>query len=367
MTGKDSFEHRAAGAHEVLVSSANRFALMRELRAAPELRLKDLLALLAPVDLALIEGYKFERHVKIEVHRASVGKPLLFDGDENIRAVISETPVATALPRRADEISNGSRPWSSRSRCRSMRRWRASDGAAQQGCVRVRRRAADGRGRAGGDRRARPARGRVRGGQALEGADGRVLARTLRAPLDLPPFDNSAVDGYAVAFADLSADGTTTLPVAGRLTAGHGAGHVAAEGSAVRIFTGAPMPAGTDTVFMQEDVELRDGCVVLPAGLERGDNRRPRGEDIGAGSVALAAGRRLRPHDIALAAALGCERLTVRRPLKVAIFSTGDEIVSPGVAVAPGEPLRRESLRARGAVAPLRLRRDRSRHRARHA
>ena len=96
--GKDSFEHRAAGAHEVLVSSAKRFALMRELREAPELGLKDLLALLEPVDLALIEGYKFERHVKIEVHRASVGKPLLFEHDESIRALVSETPVATALP-----------------------------------------------------------------------------------------------------------------------------------------------------------------------------------------------------------------------------------------------------------------------------
>lgn len=170
---------------------------------------------------------------------------------------------------------------------------------------------------------------------ALDAADGRVLAQVLRAPLDLPPFDNSAVDGYAVAYADLVPDRATTLPVAGRLAAGHGAGHVAAPGSAVRIFTGAPMPAGTDTVFMQEDVELVDGRAVLPPGLEVGANRRPRGEDITAGSPALESGRRLRAHDVALAAALGCERLVVRRQLKVALFSTGDEIVSPGEPLPP--------------------------------
>lgn len=170
---------------------------------------------------------------------------------------------------------------------------------------------------------------------SLVESDGRVLAETLYAPIDLPQFDNSAVDGYAVAFVDLNASGDTTLPVAGRIAAGHGSGERAARGSAVRIFTGAPMPAGTDTVFMQEDVRIDGDAVTLPAGLEAGFNRRPRGEDIAAGSVAIAAGRRLAPQDLALAAALGHDRLVVRRKLKVAIFSTGDEVVSPGEALPP--------------------------------
>lgn len=96
--GKDSFEHRLAGAHEVLVSSVRRFALIRELREAPELGLGELLRLLGPVDLALVEGFKSEHHHKIEVHRASVGKPLLFEHDSGIRALVSDAPVATALP-----------------------------------------------------------------------------------------------------------------------------------------------------------------------------------------------------------------------------------------------------------------------------
>jgi molybdopterin molybdotransferase len=161
-------------------------------------------------------------------------------------------------------------------------------------------------------------------------ADGRVLAEPLIAPIDLPNFDNSAVDGFAVRFASLAASGETILPISGRVAAGHASATARAD-SAVRIFTGAPMPENFDTVFMQEDCrEREDGCVVLPAGLQEGANRRPRGEDIARGDTALAAGRRLGPREIALAAALGVARLPVRRRLKIAVFSTGDEIVSPG-------------------------------------
>jgi molybdopterin molybdotransferase len=166
-------------------------------------------------------------------------------------------------------------------------------------------------------------------------ADGRVLAEPLIAPIDLPNFDNSAVDGYAVRFASLAASGETLMPIIGRVAAGHASAAAPAD-AAVRIFTGAPMPENFDTVFMQEDCrEIGDGRVVLPAGLERGSNRRPRGEDIGRGDSALAAGRRLGPREIALAAALGIDRLPVRRRLKIAVFSTGDEIVSPGETLPP--------------------------------
>ena len=171
---------------------------------------------------------------------------------------------------------------------------------------------------------------------ALREADGRVLARPLAAPIDLPAYDNSAVDGYAVAHAALAADGPTVLPVVGRIAAGHGAGHRAEEGAAVRIFTGAPMPEGCDTVFMQEDVtRLDDGRVSLPAGLKPGANARPRGEDVARGTTVLPAGRRLDPRDVALAAALGVAQLEVRRRPRVAVFSTGDEILDPGTPLAP--------------------------------
>jgi molybdopterin molybdotransferase len=165
-------------------------------------------------------------------------------------------------------------------------------------------------------------------------ADGRILAEDLVAAVDLPPFFNSAVDGYAVRHADLATDGETMLEVSGRIAAG-AAGDAIGPGQAVRIFTGAPMPAGADTVFMQEDVRLDGERVVLPRGLKRGANCRPAGEDLARGAVALGAGRRMTPETIALAAALGVAEVVVRRRPKVAIFSTGDEIVSPGAALPP--------------------------------
>ena len=167
---------------------------------------------------------------------------------------------------------------------------------------------------------------------ALVEADGRILAHEVAAPLALPPFTNSAVDGYAVPASDLPRDKERALPVAGRVQAG-ASGPAAKSGHAVRVFTGAPMPEGTDTVFMQEDVRTdAAGRVVLPAGLKAGANVRPAGEDIPIGTIALKAGRHLRPQDIALAAAFGLTELDVTRRIRVAVFSTGDELAFPGTA-----------------------------------
>jgi molybdopterin molybdotransferase len=172
---------------------------------------------------------------------------------------------------------------------------------------------------------------------ALADADGRILAHDVAAPLPLPPFTNSAVDGFAVPASELPRGKERAFPVAGRVQAGASA-QAAKPGHAVRIFTGAPMPVGTDTVFMQEDVRMDDaGRVVLPAGLKPGANVRPAGEDIPKGHVALKRGQRLRPQDIALAAAFGLTELEVVRRLRVAVFSTGDELASPGTERAAAQ------------------------------
>ena len=172
---------------------------------------------------------------------------------------------------------------------------------------------------------------------ALMEAAGRVLAEPIVAPLPLPPFTNSAVDGYAIRSADLALIPQHAFPVVGRIAAGEAAASEVVEaGQAVRIFTGAPMPTGADTVFMQEDVRLEGEHVILPPGLRAGANVRPAGEDIPKGSEALPAGRRLRPQDVALIAALGLTHVKVRRAIRVAVFSTGDELVAPGQSlVAP--------------------------------
>src|SRR3954471_24018861 len=166
---------------------------------------------------------------------------------------------------------------------------------------------------------------------ALIDADGRVLARDIAAPLPLPPFTNSAVDGYAVRNADLPDSAERTLPLDGRIQAGGLALAPIKAGRTARIFTGAPMPPDAESVFMQEDVRVDDaGRIVLPPGLKPGANVRPAGEDIPEGHVALRAGQRLRPQHVALAAAFGLDRVDVVRRIRVAVFSTGDELVSPG-------------------------------------
>ena len=172
----------------------------------------------------------------------------------------------------------------------------------------------------------------------LAQADTRVLAHDLTASMALPPFTNSAVDGYAVRFADVVMAADAPIAVADRVMAGGSPKKSVPPGRAVRIFTGAPMPDWSDTVFMQEDVQVdADGHVHFPTGLRRGANVRPIGEDIPAGSVVLPRGRRLRPQDVAVCAALGLTELEVRRSVRVAVFSTGDEIVSPGSARGPSQ------------------------------
>jgi molybdopterin molybdotransferase len=165
----------------------------------------------------------------------------------------------------------------------------------------------------------------------LADADGRVLASDLVAPMNVPPFTNSAVDGYAVRGEDIPTGAERAFEIASRTQAGMAAGQPVPAGQTIRIFTGAPMPPEADTVYMQEDVRLEDdGLVVLPAGLKRGANVRPAGEDIPEGHVVLPTGRRMRPQDVGVAAALGLTEVEVRRPVRVAVFSNGDEIVEPG-------------------------------------
>lgn len=171
---------------------------------------------------------------------------------------------------------------------------------------------------------------------AVDQADGRVLWEDVRAELPLPPFDNSAVDGWAVAFADLDPQTETRLPIGGRIAAGGSSRGIEISGRAVRVFTGAPIPGGADTIFMQEDTRWDNDYVVLPHGLRQGANVRFVGEDVAAVAVILPSGRRLRPQDLALAAAVGKVDLPVRSRLRVAVFSTGNELQEAGSPLAAG-------------------------------
>jgi molybdenum cofactor synthesis domain len=170
----------------------------------------------------------------------------------------------------------------------------------------------------------------------ITAALGRVLAEDLRAPIDVPPTDNSAVDGYAVIHADVPTGGRRELTLVGELAAGGLFEGVVGPGQALRIMTGAPMPAGADTVYPQEVVE-RAGARITVGPIERGVNTRSRGEDVRAGSVVLPAGSVLRPQELGVAASLGFPQILVRQRPRVAILSTGDEVVEPGDARKPGQ------------------------------
>ncbi len=276
-------------------------------------------------------------HPKLEVFRAAVGKPLLHPDDDCIVAIATDTPLPQAqVPvlmlddiegHRQRFASRGIAARADRANSRAVVMAQLSDDCfafngpllpidEAENLIAQRIAPVDGRETVG-----------------LRAALGRVLTSDVIAPVNVPPFDNSAVDGYAVRGDDLAFDGEKRLCIVDRVTAGHAAQRGVGAGQAIRIFTGAPMPAGADTVFMQEDCRLDGDCVVVPAGLRRGANRRLAGEDMRAGTIALPAGRRLAAQHVALAAALGLTKLNVRRRVRVALFSTGDEIVEPGSAL----------------------------------
>jgi molybdopterin molybdotransferase len=166
---------------------------------------------------------------------------------------------------------------------------------------------------------------------------GRVLAHDIDSPIDVPAHDNSAMDGYALRHADLAADAPTRLRVIGAAYAGKPFAQAVGAGEAVRIMTGAVMPAGADTVVPQESLRAEGDAIIVPAGQQFGQNRRLAGEDLARGRAALRAGRILGAADLGLIASLGIAEAPVRRRLRVACLSTGDEIASLGEALGPGQ------------------------------
>ena len=334
--GRDSHRHREAGAGEVLLVSAARWALMHENRDAPEPSLADLAPKLGPCDLVLVEGYKGEAHPKLEAYRAVLGKPPLAHENPTIRALASDAPVEGLALTRLDlddipaiadfvlrEVGLGPKdapsPTDSCFTPSSMPAgvdWMPVDEALN---------------------RLRMAIEPVVEAETvpLATARGRILAADMAALRSNPPQPNAAVDGYGFAHATLG--NRRSLPLAeGRAAAGQPFRGAVPPGQAVRILTGAVLPDGVDTVILQENVTAEDGAIAFEHPPKPGANTRRAGEDVEAGAEALAAERRLRAPDLALLAALGHGAVSVRRRLRVGVLSTGDEIVAE--AGAPAAP-----------------------------
>jgi molybdopterin molybdotransferase len=335
--GRDSHRHREAGAHEVLLASRRRWALMHELRGAPEPALDDLLSRLSPVDLVLVEGYKAARHPKLETHRHAADKPLRALTDPTVRAVASDTAheglqvprldlddtVAIAdfilravgllhVAAAPDELAPPIAPPRLRDDCFALPRgihWTPVDDALAH----LRRNLSP-----------------VVGVETLDvsAALGRVLAEDVMARRSNPPAPNSAVDGYGFAHA-ATGEGPQTLPlVPGRAAAGVPFPDRVPHGAAIRILTGAILPDGVDTVVLEEDTASDGARIAFHGPVKPRANTRRAGEDINAGEVALPDGHRLRPPDLALLSAVGATRVSVHRRLRMGVLSTGDEIAT---------------------------------------
>lgn len=171
---------------------------------------------------------------------------------------------------------------------------------------------------------------------AVEAAVGRVLAESPIAAVDVPPADNSSMDGYAVCIDDLFPEQETALPVSARIPAGQAPGRLQ-PGTCARIFTGAEIPAGADAVVMQEQTRIEGDNVLFPAGVKPQANIRPKGQDIEQGAATLAQGTRLQPADLGVLASTGLDEVKVYKPLRVALLCTGDELVEPGQPLTAGQ------------------------------
>lgn len=335
--GKDSFRHRQAGACEVLLASRQRWALMHEVRDTQEKPLAELLDKLEPCDLVLIEGYKRDSHPKIEAHRAGAGQRLIAPGDPSVRAIASDGPLeGIDLPRFDLDDTSGVADFIARELGLVPAREASGPARLENDCF----------AHPAGDRQAsvEEALARLRAAMrpvcATEMVDvpaalGRVLARDHLALRANPPGANCAVDGYGFAFASLPEGGGELELVEGRAAAGAPYHGTVAPGSAIRILTGALVPAGVDSVVMEEDVTLTGGRLRIGGMVRRGANLRAAGEDMAKGALALQSGQVIRPPDIALLSALGHGEAEVHSRLRVGVLSTGDELAAPGSTADP--------------------------------
>lgn len=320
--GKDSHRLRKAGASQMMVASRRRHARIIETDLA-EADFHQLLASFdqTELDLLLVEGFKHEHFPKIELHRAALGKPLLFPDDDDIIALASDTLQETTLPQLdindlaaiADFV------------CAHLAQSRQREQAQGAGFLSV-----------------EEARQTILDAltptprstdMPLAQCHGAVLAADLVSPINVPPHANSAMDGIGLRSDDLAAG---RWQLVGQVLAGQPRHEPVLAGQAVQIMTGAPLPPGVDTVVMREETQIEGKWVTVSAPIRAGQNVRLAGEDLARGAVAIPAGTRLGAPQLGLAASLGQATLCVRTPLKVALFSTGDEVQAPGEALAPG-------------------------------
>ncbi|HGS4994781.1 TPA: bifunctional molybdopterin-guanine dinucleotide biosynthesis adaptor protein MobB/molybdopterin molybdotransferase MoeA [Vibrio cholerae] len=337
--GKDSYRLRKAGASQMLIASRNRHALMTETPDA-EAEFDYLLTRFdaEKLDMILVEGCKNIAFPKIELHRAEVGKPWLYPHDENIIAIAADETVETDLPQMhindLDAIADFVLDYVNKWRAQQIQPHTVSDSKnSPVACCDT----------------LSPAFLSVEQGRekilslisplaetesvAIQECYQRVLAREVHSPINVPAYRNSAMDGYALRGDDLERD---SYRVVAEVLAGSHYPKTVELGEVVKIMTGAPMPQGADTVVMREQA-TQNGDVVSFAGakIKAGQNVRQAGEDLAQGQAVFSTGQRVLSPEMGMLASLGFAHADAFRSLKVAIFSTGDEVQAPGGDIEP--------------------------------
>ncbi len=325
--GKDSYRLRKAGASQMLIASRNRFALMTETPEA-EAEFEYLLTRFDQdkLDVVLVEGCKNIAFPKIELHREEVGKPWLYPHDENIIAIASDTAeLDSELPQMnindLDAIAQFVLQYVQEAKApKSKEKDAACCDTLSPAFLSV----------VQGQEKILSLVNTVSEIEAckIENAYGRVLAEHIISPVNVPQYTNSAMDGYAIRSDDVDRD---SYQVVAEVMAGHAYDQPLQVGQAVKIMTGAPTPLNGDTVVMREQASQEGDKVTFNgANIKAGQNVRQAGEDLAIGSDVFTAGTRLASPEMGMIASLGFGEANVFRKLKVAVFSTGDEVQAPG-------------------------------------
>ena len=332
--GADSFRHRAAGAREVLVSSARRWALMHEVDG-DEAGLRDLLAKLEPADIVIVEGFKKASLPKIETRRDAAGGPGLADDDANVICIASDRPATDSKPpeflvtdtaaiadfvlQHVPAVRTGAEPQADAPGTHRRRGSAMPPGVDWIPVDSVLARIKES---------VKPAVGRE--DVPVEECLGRVLAEPVTVQRPSPPATNSAVDGYGFGFDGLTDDNCRLALLAGRAAAGAPWTGRVPSGRAVRVLTGAMLPDGVDSVVLEELTTVDGNEVSFQRPARKGLNTRAAGEDLRKGEALLAARRQLAVNDLFSLVAAGISRVPVYERLRVAVISTGDELVAAG-------------------------------------
>ena len=325
--GRDSYRHRAAGAKQTLLATEHRWALMREHREQDTPELEQLLPLFDPCDLVIVEGYKGAVHPKLEIVRHLNKEGLLADQIPNIVALVTDQPhLPIDLPQldlnNIQQVTDFVLQHTGLVTTPAVHEVNDCYSPAQQLQT----------AEAVWHRMQALASTQVKSQTLpLEQCMNRRLAEALTTPYDSPRFDNAAVDGYAFNYDDLVQQPDATLPLmATEANAGGSEKLSLKQGYCMRVLTGAQMPKGSNTVVMQEDAPLTNDSVTFPSHYKAYSNWRPQGEDVKAGEVIINQGQLIRPQDIGLAAAVGQAQLRVYNKVRVALFSTGNEVYELG-------------------------------------